>query len=97
MYQSLSIDFYQSTLTYIDEWYRPEFLPKNSSWFELKTRKIKHSDVLALAVEMNLSEDLQSLLFDETSQLNDVLAKIEESDFNLTCEEKWKNILATGN
>ena len=83
-------------MTYIEEWYRPEFLPKSSSWFELKTRTIKHSDVLALAVEMNLSEDLQNLLFDEASQLNDVLAKIEESDFNLTCEEKWKNILKTG-
>ena len=75
------------------EWYHPEFLPKSIEWTELKEKFVKHNDVLALASELNLLPEIQDPLFDETSQLNNVLESISQPEFDgLNSEQKWLRI-----
>ncbi|KAL3101618.1 hypothetical protein niasHT_025262 [Heterodera trifolii] len=59
---------FQTTLDYIDKWFRLERFPKSISWVGLDENEVRHADVLELASE--IAPELEDKLFDEITDLN---------------------------
>ncbi|KAL3124867.1 hypothetical protein niasHT_001070 [Heterodera trifolii] len=82
-------NFLQTTLDYIDKWFRLERFPKSISWVGLEENEVRHADVLELASE--IAPELEDKLFDEITDLNIILAELPNF-LGISIEEKWKRV-----
>uniref|UniRef100_A0A914HQG9 HAT C-terminal dimerisation domain-containing protein n=1 Tax=Globodera rostochiensis TaxID=31243 RepID=A0A914HQG9_GLORO len=83
--------FYQSTLEYVDKWFRTERYPTQIGWLTLTTHQLDHEEIIELASEY--APDMTDALFDEISQVNQILKEVPEAEFEqLTTEQKWQQI-----
>uniref|UniRef100_A0A914ID34 Metalloendopeptidase n=1 Tax=Globodera rostochiensis TaxID=31243 RepID=A0A914ID34_GLORO len=83
--------FYQSTLEYVDKWFRTERYRTQIGWLTLTTHQLDHEEIIELASEY--APDMTDALFDEISQVNQILKEVPEAEFEqLTTEQKWQQI-----
>ncbi|KAL3115683.1 hypothetical protein niasHT_016392 [Heterodera trifolii] len=84
--------FLQSTLTYVDKWFRVERFPKDLAWISLKEKKVPRAEVMSLA-EQIAPELNDNELFDEITTLNETLETISDEKFSeMNAEQKWMKL-----
>uniref|UniRef100_A0A914HAM1 HAT C-terminal dimerisation domain-containing protein n=1 Tax=Globodera rostochiensis TaxID=31243 RepID=A0A914HAM1_GLORO len=84
-------EFLQTTLDYVDKWFRLERFPKAIGWIGLEQQTVRHEDVMELASE--LAPELEDNLFDEVTDLNRILGEVTGTEFDtFSAVEKWRRI-----
>ncbi|KAL3111679.1 hypothetical protein niasHT_010631 [Heterodera trifolii] len=85
-------NFLQSTLNYVDKWFRVERFPTDLTWVSLKEKKVSRAEVMSLA-EQIAPELNDNELFDEITALNETLEKISDEKFSeMNAEQKWMKL-----
>jgi hypothetical protein len=92
-------NFYQIVINYVDQWFQLQSMPRQIEWINLTKKEVDWAaDVVPLAEQICPDIALSDELFDEISQLNQVLKEIPEEELNrLKSEEKWRRIFQSAN